>query len=745
MKRSIAVLLALGLLCVFCGTSQAALIGTDLGTPGVDPLIAGSYAEAAGVHTIVAGGSDIWGNDDAGYFAYEEFTGNPYVGDVQITARLVSVTMTNDWTKAGVMIRDDLTVGSKMTYMIGTPPDGNDNISFGRRPVADSGCTSDTVDYDESLYPPLWVRLVREDDDFTGFYSFDSTDGVDGIWTQVGGTQTIPMADSVYIGLAATSHNNDPGQSITAVLDNYSVVAPTVLTWDKTAWHEDGLDWTSANWLPAGPPGFPGASEIAVIEGDWTVPPPGPPVPAHPIIVNVTGDEAAAKLIMTNPGVDEDQGNYVWLRRTTGWDGGSGTPADTFGSLTVSRNIVAAERNNAVIMDQGTALNTGSGASEISALWWFGSDTHPGPDGAPGGGDDVQIPIEDVVVTTPGDVEILHRMNAVALPTDAPRRFVKRGAGTLSYDATSPGFQLWAATTTFRIEEGTFRAKGGDPLGGADGVELAGGTLDIAGAGGIWPDGIQAVYDFEEGGGDIIHDGSGVGAPLDLTIKTTVPSALASWGPGYLSLNGGDIGDVADPALETMAESGTATKIIDAVKASGEYSVEAWVVPANDTQTGPARVVNLGVHGTNCNAQLHQEEEEWVARFRTTDTNDYGAPYFGRGMGTAAVPGELTHVIYTRDASGDEFIYVNGVEEASGYRSGDVSVWDDTATLKLANEINLEGNREWTGEYHQVAIYNRALTSTEVDSQYMTGATPYSPPAALVLTDLDFTVEADSA
>src|SRR6516164_4779783 len=64
---------------------------------------------------------------------------------------------------------------------------------------------------------PYWVKVVRSGSTFSGYASVDGVN-----WTQVGTTQTITMAQNVYIGLAATSNSNN-STTETATFDNVSV------------------------------------------------------------------------------------------------------------------------------------------------------------------------------------------------------------------------------------------------------------------------------------------------------------------------------------------------------------------------------------------------------------------------------------------------------------------------------------------------------------------------------------------
>ena len=50
----------------------------------------------------------------------------------------------------------------------------------------------------------------------------------------------------------------------------------------------------------------------------------------------------------------------------------------------------------------------------------------------------------------------------------------------------------------------------------------------------------------------------------------------------------------ADPdnLVDTDNDDGSSDAIVNPIKASGEYTVEAWIVPGPGTQSGPARVVS---------------------------------------------------------------------------------------------------------------------------------------------------------
>jgi hypothetical protein len=168
------------------------------------PAIKGSMSFRDGVYTVQAAGADIAGTADQFHFVYQQVT-----GDVEVVARVQSLTNSNGWAKAGVMIRETLTAGSRHASAFSTYQYG---YVFQRR--ADTGALSDSTAGPE-MGRPGWVRLVRSGSQIQSFYSANGTS-----WTSMG-VDAIPMADTVYVGLAVTSHRTN--RATTAVLDNLRV------------------------------------------------------------------------------------------------------------------------------------------------------------------------------------------------------------------------------------------------------------------------------------------------------------------------------------------------------------------------------------------------------------------------------------------------------------------------------------------------------------------------------------------
>ncbi len=218
-------------------------------------------------------------------------------------------------------------------------------------------------------------------------------------------------------------------------------------------------------------------------------------------------------------------------------------------------------------------------------------------------------------------------------------------------------------------------------------------------------DGLQALYTFEDVGSNVVSDVSGVGSPLDLTIGD--PDAV-------LWLFGGGL-RVLDNVL--IASPGPATKIITACQVSSAVTVEAWVTPASDTLAGPSRIVTLSGDLTSRNVTLGQASSLYVGNIRTSLTGDDGNGFFSL---PGAVKTELTHVVLTRDPSGQVIMYVNGIAGTPAAVGGDFANWDAAFRLALADEVT--GNSRWLGDYHLVALYDRALSDAEVVQNFGGGS-----------------------
>ena len=159
-----------------------------------NPGSVGSFVEAPfGTYTMTASGADIWYQSDEFHFAYKTLSGQG-----SILAKVESLSNTDNWAKAGVMIRETLNADSKHAMMIVSSASG---VSFQRR--LDTGGDSSSDDDSGGLTAPYWVKIER---DLAGnFSAYSSANG--SIWQKLGVAEPIQMDSNVFIGLAVTSHN----------------------------------------------------------------------------------------------------------------------------------------------------------------------------------------------------------------------------------------------------------------------------------------------------------------------------------------------------------------------------------------------------------------------------------------------------------------------------------------------------------------------------------------------------------
>lgn len=154
-----------------------------------NPAVAGSASHNADTFTVAGAGADIGGSTDQFRFVYQ-----PFEGDGAVTACVTSLDFVDAWTKAGVMIRQDLDASSP--YAFSLLSSGWGAAFHHRTATGQAASQSDPV----PGVPPHCLRLVRQGSTFTAYGAMDGA-----AWTPMG-TATIAMGSSVLVGLAVTSH-----------------------------------------------------------------------------------------------------------------------------------------------------------------------------------------------------------------------------------------------------------------------------------------------------------------------------------------------------------------------------------------------------------------------------------------------------------------------------------------------------------------------------------------------------------
>ena len=220
-----------------------------------------------------------------------------------------------------------------------------------------------------------------------------------------------------------------------------------------------------------------------------------------------------------------------------------------------------------------------------------------------------------------------------------------------------------------------------------------------------------SLYEFKEGAGNVVYDTSGVEPALHLTLSGTENldfQWVGGWGVEFL---GG----------KAQGSTAASTKLAQFIQASGEYSIEAWVVPANVTQEGPARIISYSGGTTTRNFTLGQTQYnyDFLQRMSTTVAN--GEPALSTADADEDLQATQQHVVVTYDAVKGRRIYVNGADtgDRDSVAAGNLNDWDDSFALVLGNEVS--GGRPWRGKLRLVAIHNRALTAEQITQNYEAG------------------------
>jgi hypothetical protein len=147
-------------------------------------------------------------------------------------AKVENVEQTDNWAKAGVMIRETLDPGSKFAavYIMPTNADGTptNGCRFQARTDTDADATSDTsvaTAEQMAITAPYWVKLERDvTGNFRGYYSSNGTTWQSMVWRP-----SVLMDSNVYVGLALTSHNNNA--TCEAVFSNVTITGNAGAQW----------------------------------------------------------------------------------------------------------------------------------------------------------------------------------------------------------------------------------------------------------------------------------------------------------------------------------------------------------------------------------------------------------------------------------------------------------------------------------------------------------------------------------
>ncbi len=230
-----------------------------------------------------------------------------------------------------------------------------------------------------------------------------------------------------------------------------------------------------------------------------------------------------------------------------------------------------------------------------------------------------------------------------------------------------------------------------------DGIVASGGNRHEAN--------VFATWEFKTGQGNLAYDTSGIEPAMHLTISGSV-DWMSSYG---LDFKGG----------KAQASTTASKKLHDFIKAAGEYSIEAWVVPANVTQED-AHILGYGEGANSRNFSLGQTLYNYDHFNRTNQSDAKGDPALSTPDAREALQANLQHVVAIYDPVNGRKIYVNG-ELIAGESPVATSIadWSDGYVFSLGS--NAANGQNWLGQIRMVAIHNRVLTEEQITQNFEVG------------------------
>jgi len=235
-------------------------------------------------------------------------------------------------------------------------------------------------------------------------------------------------------------------------------------------------------------------------------------------------------------------------------------------------------------------------------------------------------------------------------------------------------------------------------------LRLVDGTL--ASGGNRYEDAQIALWEFQTGQGTVAFDTSGVDPAINLNLSGDV-QWFGGWG---ITINDG----------KAQATTTDSRKLYDVIQESGEFSIEAWVIPANVTQE-MSRIITYSSGQASRNFTLQQTLYDYEFQLRTTETGLNGDPALSTPSADEVLQATLQHVVATYSPVDGRRIYVNGelVSNVDPIPGGSLIDWQDTFAFVIGNEASSDGL--WQGTVRLAAIHDRALTQEQVTQNFDVG------------------------
>ena len=168
-------------------------------------LGAAAYNQATGIYTINGSGEDVWSIADSFHYVQQSIQ-----GDFELVARVTKVAGPHPWSKAGIMVRTDITPGSSHAVLAAGP--GGKAQFLSRKDPSKPSTSSELT----KRPAPIWFKLVRNGPLITGFESRDGQ-----AWSKVGEEAPTGLGPSALVGIFVCAHQ--AGAIGTGEFDNVSI------------------------------------------------------------------------------------------------------------------------------------------------------------------------------------------------------------------------------------------------------------------------------------------------------------------------------------------------------------------------------------------------------------------------------------------------------------------------------------------------------------------------------------------
>jgi len=386
--------------------------------------------------------------------------------------------------------------------------------------------------------------------------------------------------------------------------------------------------------------------------------------------------------------------------------------ADTITTYIANWAGDAAGSSNSIVLEAPPIKDPGASRSFPSDSTLFAATIHPVLTANCAGchTDAAALPIAPFFAQADTDAAYAAAKSKIDLDTPANSRFVLRLRNEFHNcwsdcgdNATEMEEAIIAFSTQIPLTEVDPSLLKSKALFLADGI--------VASGGGRYDASTIAVWNFKTGSGDTAFDTSGVEPAIHLNL-----SGSYNW-----------VGGWGIRIVDGKAQGSTASskKLHDLITATGEYSIEAWVVPANVTQEGPAGIVSYSAGTTNRNFTLGQTLYNYNYLNRSSETNENGEADVSTDDAAEILQTSLQHVVATFSPTEGRKIFVNGMlvasesDNADFVTGGTLGDWNDTYALVLGNEVS--SDRLFAGTFRMVAIHNRALTQEQIVQNFDVG------------------------